>query len=99
MMINILNVCMMILIISQRFLEYVLLSEFVYALQNMFVIFYLAMIHVQNFKEPSDEITTSLDQSEEYDALDDSFEDNFANLFLLGRSASHLSVNSNCDSD
>ena len=57
------------------------------------------MIHVQNFQNLSDEITTSLDQSENYDALDDSFEDNFANLFLLGRSGSRLSMNSNNDSD
>ena len=98
-MINILNFCLIILVLFKKVLAMVLLGQFIYVLQNMILIFYLAMIHVQNFQNLSDEITTSLDQSENYDALDDSFEDNFANLFLLGRSGSRLSMNSNNDSD
>ena len=64
-----------------------LLGELLYFSSMIFPIFYLAMIHVQNFKASADEYNTTLYETETEDEneLDNSFEENFANLFLFGK--------------
>ena len=73
----------------------VILSEVSYTLTGILVIFYLAMIHLESFKQLPDEPVTSLDDSEDIDELDDSFEENFTNLFLLGKGAVRTRAASN----
>ena len=96
---NILNACIFgVVLLNQDLLSLVLtitLGEISAILSGILVIFYLAMIHIYNFEKPANELTTSLGETEDNVELDDSFEENFQKLFLLGRDAQRSRANSN----
>ena len=94
---NALSFCMYVLILLGKNYTVFFLAEITYFLTGIFVIFYLAMIHIQNFKNSADELATTLDQTEliDDDVLDDSFENNFANLFLFGKASTRMTLSTN----
>ena len=76
-----------------------LLGELLYYSSMLFPIFYLAMIHQQNFKVSPEDFNTTVYETETEDEneLDDSFEENFANLFLLGKVQPRIRLNTTAE--
>ena len=76
-----------------------LLGELLYFSTMILPSFYLAMIHVQNFKVSAEDYNTTVyeTESEDEDELNDSFEENFANLFLLGKVQPRIRLNTTAE--